>query len=72
MEGWILDFFGLDYKTHISDIPSFDISVPIKLINELTKTVKNLELKADWVSVSKVNETTYKPDIALCLFKNSE
>ena len=72
VEGWILEFFGLSDRTHIDNIPCFDISVPIKLVNELTHTIKHLELKADWVSVSKVNETTYKPDIAMCIFKDSE
>ena len=55
VEGWILHFFGKDGRTHITDIPVFDISVPIKLVNELTKTVKHLELKTNWISVSKVN-----------------
>ena len=33
VQGWILHFFGIDRKTHITDIPSFDITVPIKMIN---------------------------------------
>ena len=57
----------------MEEIPSFGITVPIELVNEWTHTTKNLELLADWVSVSKVNETTYKPDIGLCiLLKNEE
>lgn len=45
------------------------MNVPIKLVNYLTKTEKKLELLADWVSVSKVNETTYKPDIGMCILE---
>lgn len=48
-------------------LPKTLISVPIKLVNEFTKTEKKLELIADWVSVSKVNEYTYKPDIGMCI-----
>jgi hypothetical protein len=37
------------------------------LVNKWTNTQKKLELIADWVSVSKVNDTTYKPDIGMCI-----
>ena len=67
-----MHFFGKTSRTHIDSIPNYDVSVPIKLVNELTKTVKHLELKVDWVSVSKVSDCLYKPDIGLCIFKNSE
>ena len=57
VQGWILSFFGksCNKKIHIDDIPSYGISVPIKLVNKLTCVEKQLELTADWVSVSKVN-----------------
>jgi hypothetical protein len=51
----------------VDQIPKTAISVPIKLVNEFTKTEKKLELIADWVSVSKVNDYTYKPDIGMCI-----
>ena len=38
VEGWILDFFGISGRTHVDDIPNYQISVPIKLINELTNS----------------------------------
>ncbi len=43
------------------------VSVPIKMVNELTQTEKKLELITDWISVSKINENTYKPDIGMCI-----
>ena len=72
VQGWILNFFGIYQKTHILEIPSFEIEVPIKLVNKLTGITKHLQMKSNWVSVSKVNETTYKPDVALCIVKKSE
>jgi hypothetical protein len=30
---------------------------------------KDLHLVADWVSVSKLNERSYKPDVAVCIFE---
>jgi hypothetical protein len=36
-------------------------------VNKWTNTEKKLELITDWVSVSKVNDTTYKPDIGMCI-----
>ena len=57
VQGWILSFFGKDCnrKIHIEDLPNYGISVPIKLANKLTGVEKQLELTAQWVSVSKVN-----------------
>ena len=72
VEGWILHFFGIYKKCDITEIPSFSINVPIKLVNELTQTTKDMELLGDWVSVSKVNETTYKPDIGICILENNK
>lgn len=63
--------YGIYGKVEISEIPKTSISVPIKLVNKLTMTEKNLELIADWVSVSKVNEHTYKPDIGMCIVERS-
>lgn len=37
------------------------------MVNEVTMTEKNLRLYADWVSVSKVNDYTYKPDMGMCI-----
>lgn len=44
------------------------LNLPIKMINTLTNTEKHLLLVSDWVSVSKYNERTYKPDVGLCIF----
>lgn len=67
VEGWILHLYGIYHKVGIDSIPKTSISVPVKLVNQWTETEKKLELIADWVSVSKVNEHTYKPDIGMCL-----
>ena len=45
------------------------IKVPIKLINEATNTEKTLHLVADWVSISKLDARTYKPDVGVCIFE---
>ena len=71
VEGWILNFFGIYHRTHIDDIPNTGLGVPIKLINELTSTEKELEMLIDWVSVSKLKEYTYKPDIGMCIVERS-
>ena len=72
VEGWILHFFGIYEKCDITEIPHFAIDVPIKLINQWTKETKDLELSADWISVSMINETTYKPDLGLCITRVPE
>ena len=72
VEGWILHFFGIYQSCDITDIPHFAIEVPIKLINEWTNTEKDLELLGDWVSVSKVDENTYKPDIGMCIYEKQK
>ena len=41
------------------------------MINEVTKTDKQLLLVSDWVSVSKVNSNTYKPDLGVAIFANN-
>jgi|JI6StandDraft_1071083.scaffolds.fasta_scaffold435379_1 hypothetical protein len=68
VEGWILNFFGI-YEKHIfTGFPEFTVKVPIKLINTLNNTEKHLLLVSDWVSVSKLNERAYKPDVGMCIF----
>lgn len=55
VEGWILHFYGIYRSVELDKIPRTVVSVPIKLVNMVTNRTKMLELRADWVSVSKVN-----------------
>lgn len=48
------------------------IKVPIKLINNATGIEKSLQLVADWVSISKPDKQTYKPDVGMCIFVMDE
>lgn len=67
IDGWILHFFGIYKKTEIDCIPNYTISVPIKLINELTGIEKNLILGGGFVGITKIDEHTYKPNLALSI-----
>lgn len=49
-----------------------NIEVPITLVNEYTEKTKELLLISDWVSVSKLDEKTYKPDVGLAIIEISE
>lgn len=53
VEGWILHFYGIYSSIEAGKIPTTEISVPISLVNKVTKKDKKLELRANWVSVSK-------------------
>lgn len=46
-----------------------NIEVPITLFNEWTKTEKQMMLLSDWVSVSKLDDRTYKPDVGVAIVK---
>lgn len=65
VDGWILHFFGIYKRIDFSEIPDTVISVPIKLINEVTGITRNLDMVTDWVSFSNVDEKTFKPDIGV-------
>ena len=53
VEGWILHFYGIYSSIEAGKIPTTEVSVPINLVNKVTKKNKKLELRANWVSVSK-------------------
>lgn len=75
IDGWILHLLGIYKKTDICSLPDYKASVPITLRNQLTKQEKKLMMTTDWISVSKVDKKTYKPDIAVCIYeinKNEE
>lgn len=67
IEGWILHFYGIYSRVDLDEVPDYSISVPVELYNEFTDTTKQMEIKANWVSISKPDEYTYKPDIGLCV-----
>ena len=68
IDGWLLHFYGIYDKTDIENVPSFTVSVPIKLFDEDTNITKELELITKWGSVSIVDENDEyysKPDLNL-------
>ena len=72
IQGWILHFFGEYVKMDLDNVPDYSISVPVELVNHLTGTTKNLEIVANWLSVSKVNFYTYKSDLGLAIVEKVE
>lgn len=72
IEGWILHFYGIYDRVDLDDVPDYSIAVPVELYNEFTNQTKQMEIKANWVSVSKPDNCTYKPDIGLCVIENKE
>ncbi len=69
IEGWILHFYGIYSQIDLDDVPDYSIAVPVELYNEFTNQTKQMEIKANWVSISKPDEYTYKPDIGLCVIE---
>ena len=69
IDGWILNMVGIYEETDICPLPDYMASVPIKLIDQANKVEKNLMMITDWVSISKVDEKTYKPDLAICIYE---
>lgn len=67
IEGWILHFYGIYSRVDLDDVPDYSISVPVEFYNQFTDTTKQIEIKSNWVSISKPDEYTYKPDIGLCV-----
>jgi len=72
IEGWILNFFGKYEKMDLDDIPDYSISVPIELKNELTGITKELDLVANFSSVSKLSKYVYKSDFGLAIIHNQK
>lgn len=69
VDGWFLHLLGIYGQATIKDIPKVSVSVPIVLENKVARTKKKLELLTGWVSVSKINEYTYKPDVGVCILQ---
>ena len=67
IEGWILHFFGIYDKVNLDRVPDYAISVNVRLDNMDTGTKKDLELCANFISVSNVDQYTYKPDLGIAI-----
>lgn len=48
-------------------MPALKTLVPVKLVDDANQVTLDLALITDWVSISKVDERTYKPDIAVTI-----
>jgi hypothetical protein len=71
LEGWILYFFGEYGRMDLDEVPDYSYNVPVILINQVTKTKKNLDIVGNWCSVSKINNHTYKTDLGVGIVDNS-
>jgi hypothetical protein len=69
IKGWILDFYGISGWVPLDNVPSYNINVPIKMTNEITKQTINLELIGGWSSIKFFDEYIYKPIFGVCLIK---
>jgi len=67
IEGWILHFYGIYTRTCFEDLQSQTSNVPIKLLNEYTNTVKDLELVTEFSGIVKIDENIYAPRLSLTL-----
>ncbi len=67
IEGWILHFYGIYSCVDLDNVPDYSIAVPVELYNEFTDQTTQMEIKANWVSISKPDDYTYKPDIGMCV-----
>ena len=73
LKGWFLHFFGMygsDYAT--DDVPNYGVKVPVHLFNQYTNQEKDLQISCNWLSVSKVDKNTYKPDLGLLITEARE
>jgi hypothetical protein len=67
IDGWLLHFYGIYSRVDLDDVPDYSYSVPIELLNKFTNETKQMEIKSSWISISKPDEYTFKPDIGLCV-----
>ena len=67
INGWLLHFYGIYSRVDLDDVPDYSYSVPVELLNKFTNETKQMEIKSSWISISKPDEYTFKPDIGLCV-----
>ena len=67
IDGWLLHFVGIYSCVNLYDIPTYSLSIPIKVINEFTNEIKQIDITSNWISISKPDNYTYKPDIGICI-----
>ena len=67
IDGWLLHFLGIYSCVDLYDIPTYSLSIPVKVINEVTNKIKQIDIVSNWISISKPDNYTYKPDIGICI-----
>ena len=70
ISGWLLYFFGEYERMDLDNVPDYSISVPVELENELTRTKKSLNIVANWLSVSKVDNYVFESDLGLAIIED--
>lgn len=70
IDGWLLHFYGIYTRIDLDDVPDYSYSVPIESLNRFTNETKQMEIKSSWISISKPDEYTYKPDIGFYIVES--
>jgi hypothetical protein len=69
LHGWITHFFQIYNKVDLDSIRNYKVCVPVKLINEWTKTTKNLTLYAAYTGIGYDKKyDAYRPQMSICLY----
>lgn len=67
LNGWITYFIGIYGKCSLEDIPSRNISIPIKVTNLVAGTEKNMTLQGGFCGIHH-NEGFYRPVLAMTIY----
>jgi len=63
VNGWLIKFFTTQDKLYDESAPVEEIEVPIKIINEITKTTKQVHLVGGCKGVSVSDKGVYSPQM---------
>lgn len=75
VSGWILRLFGLDDRCDIGDIPSYAITVPVKIDNKQTGVIKTVHLLGGFGGIHAVDvqgRKAYRPQMSMIVLHRSD
>jgi len=67
VNGWLIKFFTTQDKLYDESAPVEEIEVPIKIINEITKTTKQVHLVGGCKGVSVSDKGVYSPHFSFAI-----